>query len=179
MDRVSGATLGDRALTDPTAVGAVLGEMVRLQLLLHAAREPRLRPLKAKLAEKIGLSRMADPALMDRLTAQLHDLPDGDSICHGDFHPFNIIGEGNSATIVDWLDATSGPPAADACRSYLLLKQGAPAGFADAYLDRYTLAGGVERDAVLAWLPLLAAARLAEGVEGEADTLLGIARSGS
>jgi aminoglycoside phosphotransferase (APT) family kinase protein len=175
MDRVAGTTLGERALADPGAIGPALDAMVRLQLRLHAASEPRLRSLKSKLGDNIARAGSATPALKDRLLARLDAMPDGSRVCHGDFHPFNILGEGDKLTIVDWLDATSGPPAADTCRSYLLLRMGAPAGFADAYLDSYASAGGMARDTILDWLPLLAAARLAEGIEAEVPALLEMA----
>ena len=67
------------------------------------------------------------------------------------------------------------PPAADACRSYLLLRLYA-ADLAEPYLDAYGRAGGVPRAPILAWLPYLAAARLAEGVAGETERLLELAR---
>jgi thiamine kinase-like enzyme len=28
-----------------------------------------------------------------------------DRLCHGDFHPFNILGQLGKATVVDWLNA--------------------------------------------------------------------------
>ena len=50
------------------------------------------------------------------------DMPDGDRLCHGDFHPLNILGNTFDPLIIDWLDAGRGDPAADVCRSYLLLE---------------------------------------------------------
>jgi len=45
--------------------------------------------------------------------AALRELPDGEALCHGDFHPRNVIVDGDELTIIDWVDASSGPPAAD------------------------------------------------------------------
>jgi hypothetical protein len=72
------------------------------------------------------------------------------------------------------LTAARGAPAADACRSYLLLRLHA-ADLAEPYLDAYGRAGGMPRAPILAWLPYLAAARLAEGVAGETERLLELA----
>ena len=77
--------------------------------------------------------------------------------------------------IIDWLDATSGPPAADACRTYLLLLNTVP-GLAEAYLALYGARSGRPRDEIMAWLPLMAAARLAEGILAEAAALRHLAR---
>jgi hypothetical protein len=72
--------------------------------------------------------------------------------------------------LIDWLDASSGDPAADACRSYVLLRPVLPEA-ASAYLDAYAEASGESRDAILKWLPFVAAARLVEGVP-EIDELM-------
>jgi aminoglycoside phosphotransferase (APT) family kinase protein len=174
MDRVEGSTLGAMVQADPALVPACLDEMVQLQLRLHAVAEPRLRSLRAKLGSNLERAEALPAGLRQRLQRQLAALPDGDRLCHGDFHPFNLMGEPGSCVIVDWLDATSGPPAADACRSYLLLRQGAPA-LAEGYLNRYVAASDVDRAAILGWLPCLAGARLAEGIGGETERLLELA----
>jgi aminoglycoside phosphotransferase (APT) family kinase protein len=174
MDRAPGRTLGEQALAKPQVVPACLDELVRLQLLLHRATETRLRPLKARLGLKIDQAPLLDGTLKQRLTDRLAALPDGNRICHGDFHPLNLIGEPGSCVIVDWLDTTSGPAAADACRSYLLLRQGPVPALADNYLDRYTAQSGIAATDILAWLPILAAARLTEGISEEEARLVAL-----
>jgi hypothetical protein len=76
--------------------------------------------------------------------------------------------------IVDWLDACSGNSAADVCRTYVLIHHVAPA-TAAAYVKTYVRAGGLAPADVLAWLPFVAAARLAEGVADEEDELMRLA----
>ena len=61
----------------------------------------------------------------------------------------------------------------DCCRSYLILKLHAQ-DLAESYLDAYRRLGSASRDRILAWLPSIAAARLAEEVCGEAVRLLAI-----
>ena len=46
---------------------------------------------------------------------------------------------------------------------------------ASAYVDRYVAASGGAREAILSWLPYVAAARLAEDVPNEADGLMAMA----
>lgn len=177
MDRIAGPTLAGFALDDASRLAACLSELVRLQLLLHAVAEPRLRPLKGRLAANIARAPMLAPAEKDRLRAVLAGLPDGEHICHGDLHPYNILGEPGRTTIIDWMDVTAGPPAADACRTYLLLSGGAPA-LAAPYLAAYEAASRIPRAAILAWLPVTAAARLCEDVPAEQERLLELARGG-
>lgn len=176
MSRAKGEPLANAAIADPSLADAALDAMVALHLRIHASTEPRLLPLKARLAARIGRAPGLDLDRRTHLLARLAGLPDGTRLCHGDFHPFNIIGPPGDAVVIDWPDATAGPPEADACRSYLLLRHGAPR-FADPYLDRYVEASGAARTDILAWLPVLAAARLCENVPDEVARLLELAGS--
>lgn len=176
MERVSGAPLADQVEARPELIGAAIAAMVRLQLAMHACSEVRLPSLKARLRAKIGRAPGLAEARRAELIEDLAALPDGAQICHGDFHPFNLLGNIEQPTIIDWADATSGPPAADACRSYLILKPIAP-DLAEAYLAGYAAASGTGREAILAWQPCLAAARLSEGLEQQTEFLLALVHS--
>lgn len=175
MSRAPGQPLATLVPEDPGLAPAVLDDMVALHLVIHAETELRLHPLKLRIANRLASAPRLDDTLRRSLLDRLASLPDGNRLCHGDFHPFNIIGVPGGAVIVDWPDATSGPPAADACRSYLLMLQGAPQ-FADPYLERYTTVSGVPRTEILQWLPILAATRLCENVPEEETRLLELAR---
>jgi aminoglycoside phosphotransferase (APT) family kinase protein len=169
MDRAEGSSLGSQLLADPGLAPEALAAMVQLQRAVHARGEPRLPPLKRRLASRIARAPGIEAhrqALLDTLAA----LPDGDRICHGDFHPFNLIGAPGALTIVDWPDATSGPPAADACRTWLLLHPHQP-DFAAAYLATYVAASGLAEPEIMSWRPVLAAARLCENVPEEEPLL--------
>jgi aminoglycoside phosphotransferase (APT) family kinase protein len=176
MSRVAGRTFGVPMLADPAGAAPYFAAMARLQTAIHAAPGSALAPLKVRLARKLEASGLADP-VRRRLRDSLGRLPDGDRLLHGDFHPFNILGTLDAATVVDWLDATCGPPEADVCRSWLLM-QTVSRDLADAYLDAYFAVSPVARDAVFRWLPVLAAARLAENVPEEADALIAMAEAG-
>jgi hypothetical protein len=45
--------------------------------------------------------RMLDTERQENLLLLLKDLPDGDRLCHGDFHPWNIIASGKEVVVVD------------------------------------------------------------------------------
>lgn len=174
MDRIGGPTLGAAALADPTRLPECLDEMVRLHRLLHASVEARLRSVKARLAAAISRAAPLDASLKARLLAGLAARPDGDRLCHGDFHPLNIIGTPGSATIIDWLDAAVGPPEADVCRTFVLVGSVNPDAATD-YVERYAHASSTTPAAILAWLPYVAAARLSEGIAGEESRLMAMA----
>jgi aminoglycoside phosphotransferase (APT) family kinase protein len=120
----------------------------------------------------------------------LDGLPDGDRLCHGDFHPGNVLVAADRVSVIDWANAARGVPEADHARTLLLLRWADPlpgtplvsrglmaAGrsvFAHGYTRTY--GGALQRPLQLvdSWLTAHAAARLAEGIEVEQPTLIGL-----
>ncbi|WP_221939072.1 phosphotransferase family protein [Mycobacterium sp. KBS0706] len=178
MTRADGPSLADALQREPGQGTACLERMARLQIGIHGHPGTHLGSLKARLAANIGQAGILDEPLRRRLLDGLAALPEGDRLCHGDFHPWNILGPPGREVVVDWLDACAGDPAADACRSYVLIRPVAP-DLAAAYLAAYAAAAGESRDGLLAWLPFVAAARLAEDVPHEAQGLMAMAMSKS
>jgi aminoglycoside phosphotransferase (APT) family kinase protein len=173
MDRAPGQCFAE-GMTSAVQTSIYLDEMVRLHRRLHERSGTGLPSLTARLAANIRQTERLGSRCRDRLLAQLEAMPDGDRLCHGDFHPRNILGSPGQAVIVDWLDACRGNPAADVCRSYLLMRRADPA-TAGAYAEAYAGASGLDPTEILAWLPLLAAARLAENVPNEESELMRLA----
>lgn len=177
MDRVAGRPFAEPMLADPAAAGLYFAAMARLQVGLHAASGAGLTPVKTRLEGKIGRAARVGHPVRRRLRDRLQSLPDGDRVLHGDFHPYNILGTPDDPVIVDWLDATAGPPEADVCRSWLLM-QTVSLDLAEACLGAYLSIAPIEREAVFEWLPVLAAARLAENVPEEVGALIAMAEAG-
>lgn len=175
MSRAPGRPVAAEMLEHPARAAAILAAVATLQVRMHAEPGMHLPRLRDRLRRKIAGAPLLSSDQAEAMVRRLADLPDGDRLCHGDFHPFNIMGTPEQPVIVDWLDATSGTPEADACRSYLLLLHNVPEA-APAYLDAYLRVSGRPRDDVLAWLPVLAAARLAETVPGEDERLVALVR---
>lgn len=174
MDRAPGVPLARAVLADISRGAEVSQEMLRLHRMIHAQPGDGLPGLKARLRAKVAEAGVLAACARQRLLDLLDELPDGDRICHGDFHPFNIMATPGATMVIDWLDATRGPPAADVCRSYLLLSSQV-GDFATGYVDAYAGASGLAADEIMRWLPVLAAARLAENVPDEVDRLVALA----
>jgi aminoglycoside phosphotransferase (APT) family kinase protein len=169
-----GPSFASAARLRPDLLPDYLNAMAALHRSVHAHPGTQFANAKARLAADIGnaglLGAVQRKALLERLAA----MPEGDRLCHGDFHPLNILGPPGRAIIIDWPNVSCGDPAADVCRSYILIRSVAP-DIASAYVDAYATRGSFSREHVLAWLPFIAAARLAEGVPDEEDDLLRIA----
>ena len=171
FDRVSHVSFAERMRADPATIPRHLESLARLHARIHAHAAPRFGSLKLRLSAEIAGAQPLAGRRRRSLLRRLAAMPDGDRLCHGDFHPMNVLGEAALPIVIDWPDAARGDPAADVCRSWLLLKLHG-GDLADPYLDAYGRASGMPRETVLGWLPYIAAARLAEHVEGETDHLL-------
>ncbi|HWQ09925.1 MAG TPA: phosphotransferase [Holophaga sp.] len=155
MDQVRGKALHELDGGDPERMGGSIDKVVEMQVAMHRTFVTNFVSLKADLGGKI----LSSPALSadekDRLGAMLVDLPDGSVICHGDFHGGNILYDGATYKIIDWMEVTCGSPAGDACRTYMdysmLWKD-----VAEQYLRKYCAASGLSRSDILAWLPVTA-----------------------
>jgi len=178
FDRVKQVSFAEQMLNNPDNVPRYLECMVRLHMRIHAQRAVQFAGLNVRLVANIAATKLLDKRRKRDLLGRIADMPDGDRLCHGDFHPMNILGDVSQPVVIDWPDARRGDPAADVCRSYLLMKLHA-AEIATTYLDAYCRTTGMARQVVLSWLPYVAAAKLAEEVPSELDGLLKIVNSPS
>lgn len=62
--------------------------------------------------------------LTNRMLRLLERLPEGNSLCHNDFHPGNIIHNSKGMFVIDWSDATAGDPFADVARTIQMFDYG-------------------------------------------------------
>ncbi|KRA43231.1 hypothetical protein ASD80_08245 [Devosia sp. Root635] len=176
MTLAPGESFGAVIMRHPELTPNYLGAMVELHARILAQPGTGLVGLRARLSTNIGRAPGLGEAVRKRLLDALLERPQGDRLCHGDVHPWNILGPPDQPMVVDWLDACSGPAEADICRSYVLMKPQAPH-LAEAYLAASETRGLACRGDVLSWAPLVAAARLAEGVADDLDELMEMARS--
>jgi Ser/Thr protein kinase RdoA (MazF antagonist) len=194
-ERVAGRSLLDRLTARPWLASRVGRELARLHRRIHEARVAVALPrIRDRIAGPVRESRELLGGDADRALARLDALPDGETVCHYDFHPGNVLGEGDALRIIDWATAGLGAPAADVARTLLILRSrylppGFPAALrplaqgmkillGSAYLAEYRKISGMTRPEIDAWLPPLAAARLWERVPGERQWLLHLVRSG-
>jgi hypothetical protein len=183
FDRVREASFAEQMQEDPLAVRRYVEKLAQLHTFIHSHTAPQLGSLKIRLATSIARTELLDEPRKQLLLGGLAAMPEGDRLCHGDFHPINVLGDVSRPVVIDWPDACRGDPAADVCRSYLLLKLRAEE-IAEPYLEAYCRIDNapessrtintVTRQKTLDWLPYVAAARLAENVPDDYDRLLKI-----
>ena len=190
MERIDGPDLLALVAQRPWKMfwaARVLGEA---QVQLHAARgSSRLPELRVALRRHIESANL--PEHLTRFAIRhLDGLPDGESLCHGDFHPGNIIVSEGGPVVIDWTGATRGDADADLARSLLMfrigeLPPGSPAVLrtlatfarkivASAYLRAYRRQRPLEMATVKRWDIPVTAGRVADGIEEELPKLLAI-----
>lgn len=165
MEYIPGISLGGLIQQNPAQLETYLAHTVDLQRKIHEKTVAGLVSMKEKFSEQLQKAVSLDAPIKAKLLEKLERLPMENRLCHGDFHAFNLIQAREKTVIVDWVDASAGSPYADVYRSYLLYTQFS-SDMADCYLRLYCEKSGFCADAVFAWAPIVAGARLAENVAG-------------
>jgi len=197
FDFISGASMLQSLPKRPWKVFAYAALMAQLHFKIHSAQTSRvtgLTRLKETLHDKISRVSLLTSDEKELIISQLSELKDGSTICHGDFHPDNIIISSTRMVTVDWLTARIGNPVADVARTWLLLTMGTlPENktalevylakifrdlFCRRYLSEYKKLSNYSHCQLEKWKLPIAAARLIENVsEIENRNLLKIIRS--
>jgi thiamine kinase len=179
FERVVGPTMWQTILENPTDVAVVAaGHLLgRLHAEILCVGGPISLPsqctrTKAKLHEA---ARIHDPRYVDLVTIIPADVT-ATVLCHGDFHPMNIIMSENGPVIVDWFDASRGRASGDIARTLLLLGTSNQTHLPNAtpelltavretYLETVMALTNTPIESVQAWARIQEVARLAEGIE--------------
>jgi aminoglycoside phosphotransferase (APT) family kinase protein len=127
MERLQGPDLLSVVGQKPWLVfrsGRITGE---IHARINAARAPASLP-KVTDVVRDGLVRLSreEPALAEWVGRIFERLPDGDALCHGDFHPGQIMLSNGEHAAFDWPAAKCGNPLFDYARSRVLLSMGEP-----------------------------------------------------
>jgi aminoglycoside phosphotransferase (APT) family kinase protein len=189
MERVEGddilTAIGDR----PWTIFRLGGEFGRAHAELHASKGPdAIEPVKERLARHLSESPRVPAELRDRAMSALRELPDGDRLLHGDYHPGNVVSTKAGPRVLDWPNAAAGDPAADIARALLTLRLGEPPPgqarlvmmllqlgrriLIGRYRSSYRTVRAFDDAAVERWMLPVAVHRLTEGIDEERERLL-------
>ena len=75
-----------------------------------------------RLAAKVAAVELITEAERTEGCRLVRELPQGNSLLHGDLHPNNVILSDSGPVIIDWFDASVGHPVVDIARSKLLMR---------------------------------------------------------
>ena len=166
MERVEGVTMMRWGTTFPWRIYTGAKMMARLHAKVHSKSGGDILNLRDRLRRGIEESEVVGEDLKSLALERLDSLPDGDSMCHGDFHPDNLIMTKRGPVIIDWEFGAKGVLEADIARTVVLVQSGIPlvSGvrravielarkiFLSFYLKEYFRVTGMKWEDVTPWL---------------------------
>ena len=176
--RLDGETMLKKMTTKPWNVFEYARRMAELHFEMHTSTiQADIPSQRQKLSSKIRHAETLPEHLRAKALDALKTMPDYNRLCHGDFHPGNILITKQGEIVIDWIDASNGNPLADVARTTILalgaiethqiqgyLPKALLRIFHEAYIRYYfKLSPGGEAE-YNRWLPIVAAARLSENI---------------
>lgn len=166
--------------------------LAALHVQIHRQSIPALPFYKDRLGYDIRNNTHLSEKLNNRALALLERLPNAKNLCHGDFHPGNVLITKRGPVVIDWMTACIGSPWTDVARTNLLLSIGAKAAgkqihpilratikiYHRAYLNHYRSLKPDTQKEIEHWMPIIAAARLSENIIPEREALIKIVEEG-
>jgi uncharacterized protein (TIGR02172 family) len=187
-ERVNGPTMLSILTKQPWRLFELARHFAAIHAQVHQSSGAQLPSQRVQLRRTIERLPQLSEAVKARIFRRLENLPDGKTLCHGDYHPDNILMAARGPVVIDWTTANCGNPVADVARTALLFLGGSlPPGmettqrfmteslrhlFYRLYLREYRRYRPVSDIEIQIWLPILAAARLAEEITEEEAHLL-------
>jgi aminoglycoside phosphotransferase (APT) family kinase protein len=193
MDRIDGPSMLEVMTGKPWRLRYYSRRFATLHRTIHAtvaeglpSQRERFHRVLDRISETVGSE------IADRVRVVVDRMWTGDAVCHGDFHPDNVLMSRRGPIIIDWGPATFGCPAADvAWTVYLFRNGGTPPGmsrlqrlmlalfrrlFLAAYRRTYARGSPVSWSDVKRWGPAIAAIRFGDGIPEERERLLRVIR---
>lgn len=191
FQRIEGPSMLAHVRKFPFPVTRLARLLAELHATVHARHLPELPALRDALESRIEKAPGLSGEEREGALAALRRLPDDSVVCHGDFHPDNVLMSPRGPIIIDWTDVHRGHPTADVAKTSLLLRLGEPppgtrgrwliellrGRFQRAYLRRYRQRHPIREAELEAWGLPVAAARLADGIPQERKQLVAIVRA--
>jgi aminoglycoside phosphotransferase (APT) family kinase protein len=188
FEHIDGPSMLHQLGAKPWSAIPLLHAFADLHISMHAHTMREFPSQRLHLTQEIRRASALPAKWTAAALAALDHLPDGNRLCHGDYHPDNVLMSPHGPIIIDWSEATAGNPIADVARTALIFRMGAPPpggmsrpligptrAFAQSmYLRRYMKRYPAFRAELAAWRLPIAAARLGAGIPEEQQQLLAL-----
>lgn len=180
FERVTGQTMMSLMSSKPWKMIEEAQRLAELHKAIQINVNASIPSYKSRIKESISESKLLNDKIKEGLFEILKRLPDGSALCHGDFHPDNIIIAKEKVVVIDWMTAAKGNPLSDVARTSTIFKFGAVpehkfrleigiinfvrGKFFSEYIKHYLKITGEDRNLIEQWELPLAAARLKEWI---------------
>ena len=169
---VEGKTITELMRENPEKIAHYLDLFVKVQLVVLDNEVPMLNRIKEKFKRKLENAKNIDDNTRYELLQRLEGMKNHNKLCHGDFHPSNVIVQENGTIyVIDWSHVTQGNASADAARTYLLFSMDGNDEMANMYLDLFSELSGIEKNNIQRWVPIVAAAQMTKNIPEEQEFL--------
>ena len=126
-ERIEGVTLLNETAKKPWTAIKVARLLATLHSQVHKVKAQQNIQIQREWATGgIPESKKLPPAIREEILKLLNSLPQGEQLCHGDFHPGNIIHTKRGPIIIDWMTASRGSAAGDVARTSIILEAAKP-----------------------------------------------------
>jgi tRNA A-37 threonylcarbamoyl transferase component Bud32 len=128
--RIYGTSLLQELQSNPQNVAGIARQLADLHVMINQTPAPIGLPGQFdQIIHKIHRTDALSDTEKAQIITHLHTLPQGDCLCHGDFHPDNVLITEKGPVIIDWLTGTRGSAAGDFFRTIMIISTSAmPAG---------------------------------------------------
>jgi len=162
--------------------------LAELHVKIHQQSITGLPSYKDRLRYDIHNTPHLSEDLRNKILVRLDILPSGKDLCHGDYHPGNVLLTKKGPIVIDWMTASSGTRWADVARTDLLLSIGSKSAgkqvspiimwmvgiYHRVYRNHYNALFPDTEAEMDRWMPVVAAARLNEDIPPEREALIEI-----
>ena len=131
MEQIKGTNLAELLLDEKTFT-----EAMEHFVLLHKAWNKEVS--QEVISYKDWMKKMInDKENTLELIEKINQLPEENTLCHGDFHPYNIlVTEENKPVVIDFANVCRGPKEYDVARTYFLMEEAGVKQIAELYLEK-------------------------------------------
>lgn len=175
-ERIDGPTMLTQIEMTKSSITHFAKLMAQLHHEIHQVKVDLRSNLKDELCNTISAQELINEDEKRKIKGILDHLPEGNVVCHYDFHPGNIILSPKGPIIIDWLNTMVGNEAADIARSSMMLKSNALPPTApelfhkrecrellhEKYLKEYFMLAGMKQNDIEEWMAPTLAARIHE-----------------
>lgn len=192
-ERIPGKSMLYYVALEPWNFFYNIKKLAQLQYSIHEYSVDTLPSLKEVFKYKIENSSKLSNNMKLLILNYMDSLPDGNNVCHGDFHFNNIIVSGKNLIPIDWSGACRGDPSGDVARTFLMINSPAapfvipefiiamsahPKRFVgQTYVNEYKRLSSIKTEDIEKWILPAAAAKLRNGIPGEEKWLMDIIKT--
>ncbi len=167
-EQIEGHTIEELMQLDPANFDEYLNLFVQVQQVVLNNNVPLLNRIKEKFQRKLESATNIDENTKYELLQRLQGMKNHDELCHGDYHPSNVIVKADGTIfIIDWAHVTQGNAAADAARTFLLFSMEGKEEVANKYLELFSTQSNIPKQAIQRWIPIVAATQMTKNIPEE------------